>query len=1379
MARILLMLFCLLGLMPGAQAQESSAQSFVERMLENMLATERRSVSIEGLSVSLTGAVTAGRVEVRDGEEPWLVLEDLSLDWAPLSLFRQSLEINELRIATIDLRRLPQTAEGGVAAPKEASDLTAADIKRVRINRLGIAAAVAGEATTLSIEGSAQIKQTSAEIRLDLTAERTDAKQGRLTANVVINPIDRQLAVDIDLNEPADGFVANALNLSGEPAVDLALSARGTVSDWSGDFSLDLDKQRVMAGKAQSASEGAGQRLSVDGGGEMERLVPARLAPFFKGSSQLVASVLFEDERQRLDIQRIRLASDTFQLRAAGPLDWRGDGSDMTLELRPNRPDEPVSLPDEGFGALDLVGLSADLRVQGSLAALRWSFKAAARSALTDPVKLEELSLDLGGVGFIPAEQPVTAQGVVKGTLAHGRTEKLPPVVPGPIDARLSAAWQQGGALRLVEMTADMGKLRFAGGGNFNLNSRAFDLNAKVETDSPETGSEILDQLLEGPVALSGRFEGDGRGGIRIENAMLDSVAATARLDGQWSTAAIDLSFDGAIEDLNRLHEEVTGKAQVKGKLAGAPSALDVTIDAEGEDIALLDKPLDEPRLRAQLRLSDRLAGQLDFSGRLNGKPVSIAGRLENAQDGARVLRDVAAKAGATELTGELRLPQTGAPAGQFRFNSPDLRDVAPLLLMELRGSASGRIDVEPVEPDGRMKVVLEGRNIASNQFSARTLDGNIDIEAPLRAPRPQGRLALTQARVAGLALSTLGIDARSTGERTYSVSLDAAGDIAARAAVDVAMGEAATTISVRRLSGRTRGIPFQISGPFTVRMAAGATTVGDAAFAIGKGRVSLSGKVAPQFDARLGLTGLPLSAFEQLVGQPGLDGTLTGEARLTGTTDAPGGNFNLRADGVTAGTLRDFGLRPLSVTAEGALANRRLSLRGSGRSGDVLTASFDGSIDIGTPMRLDIRLNGRAGSRLFADRLADRGLRLEGNARFDLRVSGPLDDPALNGSLSVTGMTFGDTGGRFILRNGMGNASIANNVLRITSLGGRTGKNGRASLSGTIALDSGQAVDLRAEIRNGIYVDGTLVNTRYDANLRMTGSLSGTPLISGKIELEKAKITLSERPPTALQPLDVDHVHASKKVRRQVAGLRRRVAGGNADVQLNVTLRASTPISVSGRGLNVALGGRLQLTGPLSAPQAQGAFRLIRGRLALVARRLEFDRGELNFQGDLDPRIHLVAVSRRSDATITLTITGLASAPEIMVSSSPDMPQEEALARLMFDRSMLQLSPLQLAQIASSISVLAGGSDSGLLSQFRNALGVDWLEVTETETGETAIGIGKQVNDRLSVGVEQTTKTNASQVTIDLNLTKNLKARGALGMDGLSRTGVVFEKDY
>ena len=116
MTRILALILLLLTALP-AQAQEQSASGFVERLLESVLSAEGRSLSIQNTSISLTGDVTVGRVEVRDGEDAWLVIENLSLVWRPLSLFGKQLEVTSLTAARVHMLRMPRTPEGKRRCP--------------------------------------------------------------------------------------------------------------------------------------------------------------------------------------------------------------------------------------------------------------------------------------------------------------------------------------------------------------------------------------------------------------------------------------------------------------------------------------------------------------------------------------------------------------------------------------------------------------------------------------------------------------------------------------------------------------------------------------------------------------------------------------------------------------------------------------------------------------------------------------------------------------------------------------------------------------------------------------------------------------------------------------------------------------------------------------------------------------------------------------------------------------------------------------------------------------------------------------------------------------------------------------------------------------
>jgi translocation and assembly module TamB len=1365
----------------GPFAQEQTAKGLVESMLENLLASEGRSVKIDGVSISLSGDVTVLRAEVLDGSEPWLVMENMELDWQPLSLFRSKLEIDAFNIASVDLIRLPKTQEGTVSAPAEFTSLQAADIKSLNIKSFRTSSEVLGEDITVAIEGQAEIIQSPAEIRLKLEAKRIDEKAGNLRANVVFDPQTRALDLDIALDEQADGLVARQLKLQGQPATKLLLKAKGTLDTWQGTLSLALDQQEVFSGEASAGSYSEGQRILVNGSGELHRFFPPALAHVLRGTSELSASIALPATDALTEIERIRIDNPGYQLRIAGPVDPQGEGTAITFELRAKTAEEAIPAAMAEGAGITVLGLNADARINGALLSPKWSLTAQAAEIRAAMGILAKPVLAFEGEGDLTGTQPLAIKGTASGQLREGDTAFFLPALLGPVDSRLDVTLQPGGRIDIAVAEIMAGAIAGRVSGQMGPEPDRLDLNVSAETQSPDTGNAILNRLLQGNVTGEGRVTRQVAETFKLENFTVAGDAFRATANGALSSSASDLALTMALQDLAVIDDRMAGAAQGNVLLKGPWSAPEATFEAAGSRITLLGKPLDGATLSGRLKLDDqRPSGNVRFAGQLDGRDAALSADIDTLADGTRLLQNLSARANQTTLTGNLSLPPQGGPRGAFDFKSPNLADIGPFLLMELRGALNASISVEDKGSGAVLTSKFEGAGIASPEASAGAVSGEVTIADPFGQPKPVGRASLKDARIGGLRFTALDANARTTGPNTYDVSINAVGaDLSGKASVSAQVSQGRTAFSVAAFDGRIRGIPVKALSPFTADRNGERLSVTGLSVAVGKGKASYSGNVLPELGGKLEIASLPLSPFALLAGVEGLDGRLTGTAQLSGKLAAPAGRFNLKDEAITFAALRAQGLSPVAVTGDGTLAPHKLTFRASGTSGPGTSFTAQGEVGIGAGRPLNVQIEGKADERIVAKRLADAGLRFRGNSQFNVRVTGTTARPAINGTATIANATLGDLAGLFIVRNARGRFEIADNLLRIASLEGATGKNGSVSASGTIRLEGDFDANLTARIRNGIYTDGALVTTRYDGDLTLTGPLLGEPVLGGEIKLEKTRVTLSSLPARPIASPDVKHVDASKAVRRQAAEIARRNAKGGGNVRLDLTLRAGDPISVSGRGLNVTLGGRLRLTGTLDNVAATGAFTLQRGSLRLLARRLDFESGRLVFEGNLDPRINLVAVSRQSDATITLTITGLASTPDIVVTSSPDMPQEEALARLIFDRSMLQLSPLQIAQIASYISTLSGGRDTGVLTGLQNALGADWVDVIQTEDGQTAISVGKRLSNRLSVGVEQTTQTNTSRVTIDLGVTKNLKLRGAYGTDGASRAGVYYENDY
>ena len=214
------------------------------------------------------------------------------------------------------------------------------------------------------------------------------------------------------------------------------------------------------------------------------------------------------------------------------------------------------------------------------------------------------------------------------------------------------------------------------------------------------------------------------------------------------------------------------------------------------------------------------------------------------------------------------------------------------------------------------------------------------------------------------------------------------------------------------------------------------------------------------------------------------------------------------------------------------------------------------------------------------------------------------------------------------------------------------------------------------------------------------------------------------------------------------------------------------------GRGLDAELGGRLRIGGTTRNVAPDGFFELIRGRFDILGKRLTLTEGRVTMQGSLDPYLRFVAETQSDDTTIQIIIDGLASDPEISFASTPDLPQEEVVSRLLFGRGLDTISPLQAAQMASAVATLTGRSDNDLVGRLRNAVGLADLDVTQTEDGDTEVSAGAYLSDDIYTEVTADS-AGKQQINLNLDLTRSVTVKGSTSNDGDTGIGIFFERDY
>jgi translocation and assembly module TamB len=766
--------------------------------------------------------------------------------------------------------------------------------------------------------------------------------------------------------------------------------------------------------------------------------------------------------------------------------------------------------------------------------------------------------------------------------------------------------------------------------------------------------------------------------------------------------------------------------------------------------------------------------------------PVRGSAKLAAGENGARVLDDLAFAVGKSQVGGSLTIGGDGLMNGNLSLVSPDLSKVAPLFLVDASGMMRAEIALDA--EGGQQNAAFNGTatDVAYQNIALKSADIAGTARDLFKAPQIEGKFTLSDLRTGGLTIVNATGTAQRSGDST-AFKVDAAlADGRANLDGTLAPADGGLAVGLKSFAFKRTGIDVALAAPTTIGVSGGAAHLDNLTIKAGAGSATLAGTVGSKIDAKATLNAIPAALVNAFAPDLGAEGTVSGVVEATGSASAPNASFDLTLAGTSVAASRNAGLGALGVTARGTLADRKVALRSEIFGADGMALTVGGTIGTAKDGPLALKITGSVPLSLGNRQLASRGAALQGALNVDVAVAGTTASPTYSGKISAANGGFVDPESGIVLKNMVLAASLAGNRLTLDRLEAASG-DGNVAATGTIGLDpkAGLPVDLAFKIRRARYVDGTLIAARFDADLTMTGKLAEAPAIAGKVTLDRTEITVPEKLPGDAIAVDVKHVAPSPPVAKTLAivktpekGARSAPSTGPSGIQLEVAVEAPQRIFIRGRGLDAEFGGRLTLHGSLSGLVASGGFDLVRGRLDILTKRITFDRGTITFAGDLDPIVDFSGTTKSGDTSITVSVTGRASDPQLNFSSSPELPQDEIMAQLIFDKSIGDLSPVQIARLAAAVSELSGGS-GGLLGQLRATTGLDDLDVVTDSEGQTSVAAGRYISNNVYLGVEQGTAASSSRVTIDLDVTKDVKARAGVGADGDSSLGLFFEHEY
>ena len=385
----------------------------------------------------------------------------------------------------------------------------------------------------------------------------------------------------------------------------------------------------------------------------------------------------------------------------------------------------------------------------------------------------------------------------------------------------------------------------------------------------------------------------------------------------------------------------------------------------------------------------------------------------------------------------------------------------------------------------------------------------------------------------------------------------------------------------------------------------------------------------------------------------------------------------------------------------------------------------------------------------------------LSGQFGADLRVTGTLESPLVNGLVETT------NGGFRVAATGV---TYANAIARLVFEGDRLlvdrfelSDDGRDRLVaiGELAFERHGVGEMNLQISASRFrmLDNQFGDLQVETDLRVTGEAT-RPTISGEIRTDSGRLEVDRILDQLRNPYRTE---ATVTTETESAPVETGVFGDDPKSGLydtaTVDVRLSLPDDLVLRGrdmhasfsrigmgdMNITVGGDLQIRkAPGGEPDLVGTVTVVRGFYDFQGRRFEVLRdSQIRFQGirPTDPALQVDAQRVISGVTAIVNIRGTARQPQVRLSSQPPLDEADVLSLIVFNQPINQLGQgerLNLAERAGGLAV--GYLASPLANSIADALNLDIFEIRPTgdESGRPSIALGQQIGSRLFVSFKQ-----------------------------------------
>jgi len=1355
-----------------AWVETDHGRAFVARQAVLVKPHSGLRVSIGRIDGALASRFTAHDVVLSDPHGAFLTIPTVTIDWHPLAYATANrLELIEVTAPLARVIRVPSFLP---SLDPNQPILPNFDIVlgKLRVARIEIAPTVAGRALVANLTAHADVAHGRAVVQANAATNAAD----RLALDLDSRPDDDRFGLTARLDAPATGLIA-ALTGIARPAT-LAVDGKGSYTHWRGTLAADL----ASAPLARLA-------LGADGGAFTAKgtLAPAALTgPGLV--AQLTGPALAIDARGTIANRVVTLAAHAdapaLTVAANGTLDLAASTARAAVTgrlLRPAALSPQLSGPPIAFDAT-VTGPLATPVIDAHAAApfVRASTVAviaprlAARVAfgagpLTIPLKITAQRIDGLGAQVTPLVQNLSITGPL--TLANGvlRADKLL-IVTTRANARVGLTYTLASGAYAAMIDGALPRYAVPGFG-------IADLTARIRA-TPGPGGR--------GVAVAGPFAARV---VRLDNPTVRQLAGGLPL----VTGTANLAPNGFVRaDALRLAAprlNLTGNAslapngtlaaQLSGRSADyGPIALTVTgTTAKPAATLALAKPglgLGLANLRADIRPN------------ANGFAVTAHG----ASQYGPFIADVGIVTGGPALAVDIRaLTLAGITArGRVAAAGPVYAGDLALTGQGVTGNVHlanqagiQRADLALAFAKARLVATKPALTVASGRVAASVLlpksgaEGTATVDL---AGVKRDTLTLTR-------VSAHGGYAHNQG--TAHVQLAGEANAPFALVADIAATAQRVTVAA---SGDVDGEPIRLAAPAVLTHAPSGWQLAPATLLVANGKATLSGRSGADTQLSARLDNLHLDALTA-IGALNVRGFASGNATVT-----------LPASGLPQGTAQLFVTRfsrtalatqslPIDIEVAAALKGETGAVRGyMRREGKVLGAfqiqvasipgtAADSSLKrlLAAPVHGEVRL--QAPAEAVWPLAGVDALDVCGPVAVSATIFGHLGQPDIDGTVRANGARAEAAALGTVITGIQLEAAFDGPVLNITRFTGKVG-DGSIAATGRVALTDAQGftANLNAKLANARILKTDVLTTAVTGPARLQLDRNGG-LISGDVRIDSGRYQLGTTPAEAVPELKVREIGARPPTGRPPE---------DTTTQWRLALHAAarSRLNVRGMGLDSDWGADIRIGGTALEPSITGRATLARGNFEFSGKTFRLDRGEVRFTGEFppNPSVDIQATANVTGLTAVLTIGGSAFKPEIAFTSTPALPEDEVLSRLLFGTGVTNLSAPEALQLAAAVAQLRGGSGGGGLNPVntvRRLTGLDRLKVNGADkaTGRgTSVAAGKYIGRNIYVEVASDAK-GYTATQIELSLTRWLSVLSTVASQGSNSVAVRVSKDY